>query len=112
MKTKPKKAMLTTASPFDLTDALDFDPFDGDFGDGNDRSLRDKIVKTRKRSKCSHCAELIAVNQLTRARTDVIEGSMMSWRWCQTCTELMALTFSKDDDTRESAQNAYEARCK
>lgn len=92
--------------------ALRFDPFQDDFGDQDDRTLRDKIVKTRKPSECSQCAESIPAGQIVRSRTDIIDGGMMSWKWCNTCTVLMAACSSRDDDERETAESAYEARCR
>ena len=90
--------------------ALRFDPFQDDFGDQDDRTLRDKIVKTRKPAECSQCGEAIPAGQIVRSRTDIIDGGMMSWKWCNTCTDLMARCFSQDDVAREAAEEAYESR--
>ena len=35
--------------------ALEFDPFEGDFGDQSDRVLSNKFVNVRKPGACSHC---------------------------------------------------------
>lgn len=81
--------------------ALRYDPFYGDM-DGESRTLQDKIVKARKLAECHQCSGVITPGQLIRSRRDVFEGEFMSFRWCQTCTELMAL-----DD-----HDALEARCR
>jgi hypothetical protein len=78
----------TCSSSLDL--ALRFDPFADDFGDQSDRILRDKIVKARKAAECFHCAWSIRPGEMIRSRADVIDGGLMSWKWCNACTQLMA----------------------
>ena len=70
--------------------ALRYDPFADDFGDQSDRTLRDKIVKARKGTECFHCAWSIRPGEMIRSRADVIDGRLMSWKWCNACTKLMA----------------------
>lgn len=67
---------------------LAHDPFAGDDSDG--RILSDKMVTTRKTAKCHQCAETIAVGQRVRSRSEVVDGELMAFKWCQTCCELMA----------------------
>lgn len=102
----------SAARPRPLDPALRFDPFQGEFGDQGDRTLRDRIVKTRKPSECSQCGEAIPVGQTVRSRTDIVDGGMMAWKWCNTCTCLMARCFSRGADAQEAAEKEYEARCR
>lgn len=87
---------------------LMFDPFDGDFGDQGDRILSDKMVTGRKPHTCSHCDGPIAVGERHRSRTEIVDGDMMSHRWCATCCGLMARIVGGRDP--EGAEEEYEAR--
>ena len=42
---------------------LEFDPFEGDFGEQADTVFSDKIVKVRKGRHCSHCGTQIVVGE-------------------------------------------------
>lgn len=77
-------------------DALAYDPFASDFGSPGDRTLRDKMVTARRTGECHNCAQTIQTGERTRSRTDVADGEMMSFRWCQACCEAMALSWTDD----------------
>lgn len=79
---------------------LSFDPFAGDFDSTGDRTLSDAVVKARKPGECHTCATQIVPGEMTRRRTDIADGELMSFRWCEACCKAMA---SDDFD-------AYEAR--
>lgn len=79
-------------------DVLDYDPFASDFGSPGDRTLRDKIVTARKAGECHDCAQTIQPGERIRSRTDVADGEIMSFRWCQACCEAMALWWTDDGD--------------
>lgn len=68
---------------------LDYDPFEGDFGCPGDKTLRDAMVKARKPHTCTHCAGLIGSGETYRSRTDVVDGDLMSWKWCALCCAAM-----------------------
>lgn len=73
-------------------DAMYFDPFDGDYGgDGaSDRVLSDKIVKARVGGTCHLCGQECKPETNVRSRTEVYDGQMMSFRWCEKCCSAMA----------------------
>ncbi len=73
-----------------LDAALRVDPFAGDFGCPGDKTFKDKIIKVRKEGPCHHCAEAIKKGSLARSRTELFDGTIETYRWCQPCTELMA----------------------
>lgn len=73
-----------------LEPALRFNPFPDDFGEQGDKILQDKIVKSRKAHDCHHCKGGILKGDLVRSRTDVFDGEIATYRWCNTCTSLMA----------------------
>ncbi|WP_445392563.1 hypothetical protein ACUDTH_02890 [Stenotrophomonas pavanii] len=87
---------------------LMFDPFDGDFGSPGDKVLSDKMVTGRKEHNCSHCSGHIAVGERHRSRVEVVDGSMMSHRWCRNCCSLMARIVGGRDP--ESAEDEFEGR--
>lgn len=68
------------------------DPFAGDFGGAgdSDRILSDKMVTARKGGECHTCAEIAQPGTRNRVRTEVYDGELMSFRWCEPCCRLMA----------------------
>lgn len=71
--------------------ALQFDPFEGDFGTPGDRILKDKIVTARKSGECFLCKGKIVPGTRVRTRTDISEGEIMYFRWCSDCCAAMAV---------------------
>lgn len=69
------------------------DPFAGDLGGGGggDHVLTDKMVTNRRGGTCHTCAGECAPSSRNRVRTEVYDGEMMSFRWCQTCCFGMAI---------------------
>lgn len=75
----------------DLTEALNCDPFEGDFGDSGDRALRDKIVRFRKAGECHICSQDVVPGTMGRSLTmSWVSDGLMSYRFCTLCTEAMA----------------------
>lgn len=72
-------------------DVLAHDPFQGDFGGPDDRTLRDKIVTARKIAECHDCGEMIVPRTMIRSRVDIADGELMSFKWCTACCEAMAV---------------------
>lgn len=72
---------------------LSDDPFAGDFegcGD-SDRVLLDKMVTNRKGGICNTCGGECAPGTRNRVRTEVYDGQLMRFRWCQGCCRAMAV---------------------
>ena len=88
------KAKLTDLSP-----ALKYDPFAGDT-DGDVTLLSDKIVTARKDAKCHNCSYTITSGMRIRSRCEKFDGAFMTYKWCEKCTEFMAIN---DDDALEAA---------
>lgn len=82
---------------------LQTNPFEGDFGEVGDRTLKDKMVTARKATVCHDCAQAINPGDRIRSRTDIASGEMMSFRWCPLCREAMA-------KSREDGGEAWSAR--
>lgn len=81
---------------------LEFNPFEGDFGEQGDRVLSDKVVKARKERKCSHCSSLIQKGDYVRSMSAKFDGELMSYAWCSECCDLMhAIVISEDSDDEE-----------
>jgi len=82
---------------FDEAACLAFDLFDGDFGDPDDKVLKDKIVTNlggpRPCAWCGETAELLTRNRVVVAR---FEGAIRQYRYCEHCCIAMA-KYEKDD---------------
>jgi hypothetical protein len=89
---------------------LDFDPFDGDFGDQGDRTLSDRMVVARREHGCSHCLGRIAVGERHRSRTGIADGSLMAWRWCAACCGAMVAEMASETDDDAPLAFPFEAR--
>lgn len=81
-------------SDFDEPDCLACDPFEGDFGEPGDRTLKDKIATARKPGPCHLCGLEIQKGERIRTRTDIFEGEIMSFRWCSKCCVAMAKSWT------------------
>lgn len=95
--------------------ALQFNPFDGDFGAPGDIVLSDKIVTARKEGPCSHCGCAICKGERVRSMSAKFDGQLMSYRWCALCCAAMvkcqgAEEDASGDDEQPPAWEEYEAR--
>lgn len=95
-----------TAIAFDEDDCLSLNPFEGDFGTGDDRCLKDRFVTAGKEHKsiCHDCAGDIHKGERHRSRVDIADGEFFTFRWCRECCAAQALSW--EDDGR-----LMEARC-
>ena len=93
-----------------LEDALMFNPFEGDFGEPEDRQLKDKIVKFRKGHVCHICGEGISKGTTGRNIVSVFDGELLSFYFCGTCCEAMVISVSDFDE--EDDFDSQEAICK
>lgn len=89
---------------------LDYDPFQGDFGDQGDRTLSDRMVMARGTYKCSHCRGPILIGEEHRSRSDIADGEFMSWRWCAACCAAMVAEMYGEDE--DEATYPFEARAR
>lgn len=78
---------------YTVDDALNVNPFEGDFGDG-EILLGDSIVKAKKNhmSKCHCCGGDIMKNDRHRARREVYDKKAVTTRWCALCCIAMAIS--------------------
>lgn len=87
-----------------LEDALDFNPFEGDFGSCGDRTLKNKIVKFRKSHICHICDGETKSGEIGRSLVEVFEGEIGSFYFCHDCCVAMAESMygdGEDDDSEE-----------
>lgn len=92
---------------FDEPECLAYNPFEGDFGEPGDRTLKDKIVTARKPGPCHICGSEIKPGERVRSRVDVCGGELMSFRWCQECCVAMASSW---DDHGRGIEKRYSLR--
>jgi len=73
-------------------DILAYDPWEGD-RDSDARTLRDKMVVTRKPHVCAICFESIPIGARVRAQTQqsTEERKVMTFRFCEACCAAMAV---------------------
>ena len=81
-----------------IEDAMQYWPFDGDFGMPGDRKLRDGIVTFRKPHVCVHCFGEIKPGTRGRSLTMLWDDGdgPTTGRYCAECTEAMAICFTDD----------------
>lgn len=88
---------------------LEFDPFEGDFGDQGDKVFKNRMVVARKEGPCAHCEMQIKKGERVRSQSSKFDGQLMTHRWCALCCEAMALYFDERDDEEEPGFE-YESR--
>ena len=81
-----------------ISEALYFDPFEGDFGEPGDRTIKDKIVKFRKPHRCHICDVTTQVGEVGRNRVDVFAGALYSVYFCHECCVAMVASLDDCDD--------------
>lgn len=80
-----------------LTEALKYNPFEGDFGDQGDREMRDGLVKFRKGGQCHICAQEVQPGTTGRSLTMLWRSDgMMTYRYCAECTQAQADSWTDD----------------
>jgi len=87
-----------------LSEALDFDLFEGDFGEPGDSELSNKIVTGRGEYTCHICAGQIIKGEIHRSATYKFSGELMSYRCCNACCVAMVGSvtnayITEDDDS-------------
>lgn len=96
-----------------LNECLDFDPFEGDFGDQGDKTFKDKIVIGRKEHVCFHCEKKILLGEIHRSRIDLSGGEILTFRWCRECCDLMrkiATQNGSEHDETDDLEHQWELR--
>ena len=89
---------------YDLTDALGFDAFEGDFGYGDEHTFENKIVTARKEYRCHNCNEKIELGDKHRKMVEKAGGDIHTFRWCGLCCVTMIT------DTRDGGYG-FDYRC-
>lgn len=86
---------------FDEQQALAYDPFSGDFGDG-ETVLEDKIVTARKGGECNTCPDGILPGTRVRVLREKDDEGFHRYRFCNACCVAMA----KDEEDEIEARIA------
>ena len=78
--------------------ALEVDPFEGDYGDSTDAVLKNKIVTIRKERPCSFCRRMIKAGERARSMTSKLDGEIRSHTFCNRClNDMIAVEFEYVD---------------
>ncbi len=88
-------------TPEQEAECLLADPFQGDFGDQGDRTLRDRMGTARKAGPCSGCSRVVQPGDRVRLLTGRFDGDLRSYRWCPACCAEMAADGHADSDDDE-----------
>lgn len=92
----------------DLKPALQYNPFEGDFGDVGDHKLRDKLVCFRKPRQCHCCGQQVKPGTKGRSLTMLwVSDGVMSYAYCAECTEAQALVWT---DNGQAIENRFALR--
>lgn len=67
---------------------IEFDPFAGDFGDG-EILLEDKIRTSRKEHECFHCGNIIKRGEQYRDKIEIVYNKFIHFKWCTECCQAM-----------------------
>lgn len=82
--------------PFNEQMCLETNPFEGDFGSPSDKTLKDKIVTTRKSCHCGMCKQAIVAGERSRVLVAIFDGDLMHYRFCSACCKAMELSWTDD----------------
>jgi hypothetical protein len=92
---------------------LDYDPFAADQFDPADKMLKDKMVKARKHTQCTHCKGPIVPTSQYRLMVGLIDGSIHQVKFCADCCAAMVQELNDlDDENLEHIVYHFEARFK
>lgn len=96
---------------------IEYDPFEGDFGDGTERTLRDEVGVAGRRGGCRCCGQPILKGEIVRVIKKVDSEGFYGGRCCVQCCEAMAKVsfalrggFGDDDEAYAAAIDAMEER--
>ncbi|MCS3605301.1 hypothetical protein [Erwinia rhapontici] len=90
-----------------IDDALDFDLFQGDFGEPGDSELSNKIVKGRGVYCCYVCNGEIAKGETHRSAVWKFNGEIMSYRCCNACCIAMVSSINCDYEEDDPIDARY-----
>ena len=82
-------------TPEQERDCLALNPFEGD-RDVTYRVLRDGFVRARNRGKCMTCLGPVAPGTRVRARVEIFEGKVHTFRFCEECCAAMAASWGDE----------------
>jgi hypothetical protein len=93
-----------------LDDALDFDLFQGDFGEPGDSELQNGIVKGRKPYQCFICAGEILKGEIHRRAVWKFDGELHTYRCCNTCCVCMISSMNGDHHDTIEGEDPIDVR--
>lgn len=96
-----------TTNKHDLDSALDFDLFEGDFGEPGDTELSNKIVTGRGEYKCFICYGTILKGEVHRSAKWKFDGELMLYRCCNECCVAMVASVEGDYEESDPTEARY-----
>jgi len=86
---------------------IDFDPFEGDFGDEGDHLFKDQVVIGRKSYTCENCGREIIKGEPQRVIVCKSDGELFTHRYCEKCCKLMAYCSKYGMDVYDLATDRF-----
>lgn len=90
-----------------IEDALEFDLFDGDFGEPGDSELTNKIVRGRQKYRCFVCEGEILPGEFHRYSVWKF-GEIVTYRCCNECCKAMVISVNDDYEDDDPINHRYE----
>ncbi|MGV8925049.1 MAG: hypothetical protein ACOH2G_05130 [Ewingella sp.] len=91
----------------DLSDALDFDLFEGDFGEPGDSCLSNKIVAGRGVYVCHICHGDIQKGEIHLSAAYIFSAELHSYRVCNACCVAMVASVTADYEDEDPVHERY-----
>lgn len=86
-------------------EVLNYNPFEGDFGDQKDVTFKDRMVVSRSWFTCRWCQGIINKGARYRYIAAKFDGALCYYRWCLTCCGAMA---KSRQDNGEAVQEQFD----
>lgn len=83
------------------TEVLEYDPFEGDFGDPGDQIFKDRMVTARKNHECSMCGQNVEIEERHRYIAAKFDGALIEYRYCHACCNAMFNCLETDGQSIE-----------
>jgi hypothetical protein len=77
---------------------LTINPFEGDFGEQDDVTFKDRLVRARKEYTCIYCCGIITKGEHHRYFSMRFGGVLQNSRYCYGCCDAMAASWVHNEE--------------
>lgn len=86
---------------------LNYNPFEGDFGEPGDITFKDRLITSRKEHRCIYCCNKINKGDTYRKIVSKFSGELMTHRYCKQCCDAMAISWRDEGRAIEKRVGWY-----